>query len=68
MNNKEEIMRNLEYLAGGMFVFKIMCGNKENNAPYYNLMEEWSDIIFNTMELIGEDYVECQKPLKSLPQ
>ena len=66
MNNKERILRNLEYLGGGMTAFKTMCGNKENNAAYYDLMEEWLETIYDIIGLIEEDYEECQKPLKSL--
>ena len=70
MNNKEQILRNLEYIGGGMTTFKTLCSNREKscNVPYYNLMEEWMDTICDTIKLIEEDYEECQKPLKSLPQ
>ncbi len=69
-NNKEQILRNVEYLSGGMTTFKTLCGNREKscNAPYYDLMEEWVDTIYDTIELVEEDYKECQKLLKSSPQ
>ena len=56
MNNKEKIMGNLEYLGGGMTALKTMCGSKEHNAPYYELMDEWLDTVYSTIELIEEDY------------
>ena len=70
MSNKEQILRNLEYLGGGMTTFKTLCGNRENkyNIPYCDLMEEWVDTIYDTIELIEEDYEECRRPLKSSPQ
>ena len=66
MSNKEQILCNLEYLGGGMTALKCMCGKKENNAPYYELMEEWNEIIYDTIGLIKEDYEICQKPLTNL--
>ena len=65
--NKEQILRNLEYIGGGMTTLKTLCSNKEKsyNIPYYDLMEEWIDTIYDTIRLIEEDYGECQEPLKS---
>lgn len=65
MSNKEQILRNLEYISGGITAIKCMVDTTSNWAC---LCEEWNDSIWNTIGLIEEDYEKCQKPLKSLPQ
>ena len=65
MTNKEQILRNLEYVGVGINTLKMLMDNGKNQN-YIELFEEWYNMIFNTMELIKEDYEECQGPLKSL--
>ena len=62
MNNREQILRNLEYLGGGVDMIKTMC-NK--NSAWVALANEWCNIISNTITLIEEDYQVCQGPLKN---
>ena len=60
MNNKERIMRNLEYISGGMVAMKIACGNRECNKIYYQLMDNWYETIWDTINLIEEDYKNAE--------
>lgn len=65
--NKETILRNLEYVTGGLNTLKTLCNNEEKNASYYELFDEWFTILNDIMESLGEDYVICQKLLKNSP-
>lgn len=44
--NKEQVLRDLEYLGGGMDAMAKMCNSKAN-APLYELMTEWREIVYN---------------------
>lgn len=66
--NKEKILRDLEYVNGGITTLKaIFETSTEKNHPYYNLCDEWQDVICHVINMIEEDYDECQAPLKNLP-
>ena len=65
MENKEQILRNLEYVGGGLNTLKMLMDNGKNEN-YIELFEEWYNLIFDTVDLIKEDYEGCQEPLKSL--
>lgn len=64
--NKEQILRNLDYIAGGIFIVKKMCENDKDYKNWVEICDEWEDIIFDIIDLIKEDYEECQKPLTNL--
>lgn len=65
--NKEKILRDLEYVNGGITTLKATFEiNAEKHHPYYNLCDEWQDVICNVIDMIEEDYDECQVPLKNL--
>ena len=64
MSNKEKILRNLEYLSGGTTAIKIIC-DENVTGKWHCLLDEWQDIIYNTIDMIEEDYELCQKPLKN---
>lgn len=44
--NKEQILRDLEYLGGGMDAMAKMC-NGRANEQLYKLMTEWHEIVYN---------------------
>ena len=44
--NKEQILRDLEYLGGGMDAMAKMCHGRAND-PLYKLMTEWHEIVYN---------------------
>ena len=56
MNNKERILRDIEYINGGITALKTLFNNEGKHAPYYQLMDEWQDIICSVIDLIEEDY------------
>lgn len=67
MSNKEKIIRNLEYICGGIAAIKcIFNTDDKRNAAIYQLLDDWEENLYETMELIEEDYEVCQRPLKSL--
>lgn len=57
MKNKEQILRNLEYISGGFSVIQALCKaeNTSINAAYYDLFEDWHDTLFEVMDLIEEE-------------
>ena len=65
-NNRERIMRDLEYLSGGITAIKSVC-NEERDARFYRLLGEWQDTIYSIIDMIEEDYEECQEHSKNSP-
>jgi hypothetical protein len=59
--NKERILRDIEYISGGITVFKSLC-DKENKsqARYYKILDEWQDILCFITDMIEEDYTDAQ--------
>lgn len=56
--NKEQILRNLEYLNGGITAFKKMCAEDKNHPHTCEMIEDWQDTICCTIDMIEEDYHE----------
>ena len=56
-SNKERILRNLEYLEGGITALKTLCNatNSPVGASYYDLFSDWQDILCETVDMIEED-------------
>lgn len=56
-SNKERILRNLEYLEGGITALKTLCdaANSSVGASYYDLFSDWQDILCETLDMIEED-------------
>lgn len=54
--NRERILRDLEYVGGGMTALREMC-DKENKSQkrYYDLLDDWIDVLYNVISAIGED-------------
>lgn len=64
--NREKILRDIEYISGGINAFKSLC-DKENKGQerHYKILDEWHDILFSIMDMIEEDYDACLAPLKN---
>lgn len=57
MNNKERILRDIEYVNGGMTAFKALCKQSGDKfTPYYVVFDEWQDILCSIIDMIEEDY------------
>ena len=57
MSNKEKILRDLEYISGGVTTLKTLSNtNSKSGEASYRLFDEWQDIICNIMDMIEEDY------------
>ena len=56
-NNKERILRNLEYIEGGITALKTLCNAADSpvGESYYKLLSEWQDILCETADMIEED-------------
>ena len=54
-NNKERIMRDLEYISGGIAAFKSIC-QTDRDDRFYHLIDEWQDTIYSIIDMIEEDY------------
>lgn len=63
--DKTSILRNLEFLDGGMATIYNLVTEKDNRFKL--LMEEWRDVIYSIIEEIEEDE-SCQKHSKNLLQ
>ena len=60
MSNQEKILRDLEYINGGITTLKaILKTNTDKNRPYYDLCDEWQDIIYHVIDMIEEDYKDA---------
>lgn len=60
--NRERILRDLEYVCGGMTTLREMC-DKENKSQkrYYDLLDDWIDVLYNVIGAIGEDEYDASK-------
>ena len=56
MSNKEKILRDLEYINGGLSVYKAVTNTRTEHAEQYQLFDEWQDTIYNIMDMVEEDY------------
>ena len=56
-SNKERILRNLEYIEGGITALKTLCNaaNSPVGESYYDLLNVWEDILCETIDIIEED-------------
>ena len=58
--NKEKILRDLEYINGGVTTLKTLSNtDSKSSAASYQLFDEWQDIICNIMDMIEEDYEDA---------
>jgi hypothetical protein len=63
--DKTSILRNLEFLDGGMTAIYNITTEKDNDFKL--LIEEWRDIIYSIIDEIEEDE-SCQEQSKNLLQ
>lgn len=54
MSNKERVLRDIDYINGGITTLKTLCNNDEKNAAYYKLFAEWQDILCSVIDRIEE--------------
>lgn len=55
--NKEKILRDIEYINGGITAFKAMFKQAgEKFDPYYATFDEWQDTLFSIIDMVEEDY------------
>ena len=55
-SDKEQILRNLEYINGGITAFKQLCLDSKNHQGTIDMIEDWQDTICNTIDMIEEVY------------
>ena len=56
--NKQRILRDIEYINGGITTLKMLCKTDEKSqvyAAYYQLFDEWQDILCSMIDDIEED-------------
>ena len=54
--DKVRILRDLEYLNGGIVVMKRLSdNNKEEYKPMKDMFDEWNDIIYNIIDQIAKE-------------
>ena len=55
--NKGRILRDIEYINGGITAFKSLCDEEnKSQARYYKVLDEWQDILCSIIDMIEEDY------------
>ena len=54
--NKERILRDIEYINGGMTAFKALCKQDGDKFSPYKMFDEWQDILCSIIDMIEEDY------------
>lgn len=56
-NNKERILRRLEYIEGGITTLKTLCNaaNSPVGESYYKLLSNWHGILCEIIDMIEED-------------
>ena len=52
--DRVRILRDLEYLSGGLTVIKSLCKDKDEN--FRQLVDDWEDIIYSVIDEIEEEY------------
>lgn len=57
MNDKQTILRDLEYVIGGITALKTMykAQDEKKFTPFYELCDEWQDILCSVIDLVEED-------------
>lgn len=59
--NKERILRDIEYVNGGITAFKALCKQGGDKfTPYYEMFDEWQDILCSILDMIEEDYEDAK--------
>ena len=56
--DKVKILRDLEYVSGGLTALKHIFSSDKENAPYYELFQDWNDIIYNVIDQIAKERIE----------
>lgn len=58
--NKTKILRDLEYISGGLTTFKhlIKSDKSGHGAQYYDLFQDWNDILYNVIDQIAKEQDE----------
>ena len=66
--NKVSILRELEYISGGMTAFKTLCDkeNSKSQERLYKLLNTWIDVIYNIIDQIDreEKTNDAEKPTR----
>ena len=58
MKNGVRILRDLEYINGGITTLKSLC--QEKDANFKQCIDEWQDIICGIIDMIEEDYKNAE--------
>lgn len=54
--NRTKILRDLEYISGGLVTLKTLCNREDKNqGRYYDLIEDWNDILYNIIDQIAKE-------------
>lgn len=57
--NRIKILRDLEYLAGGLTTMRALYKDG-NNTKLFDLMEDWNDILINVIDQIAKENEDAQ--------
>lgn len=62
--DKLQIVRNLEYVAGGINTVKRMC-TQEKDKYFASILSEWEEWIFDALDMIMEDDEDATYPRRT---
>ena len=69
--NRTKILRDLEYISGGMVTLKMLCNREERyQARYFDLLEDWTNILYNVIDQLAKEEEDkvCLEHSKNWPQ
>ena len=52
--NRVKVLRDLEFLSGGLTTLKTLYTDG-NNGKLYDLIQDWNDILFNVIDQIAKE-------------
>lgn len=59
--NKERILRDIEYVNGGITAFRALFKQSgDKYTPSYKIFDEWQDILCSIIDMIEEDYKDAK--------
>lgn len=52
MDTKEAVLRDLEYVCGGLDALRVLIENNDDGRKYRQLFDDWKDILYNVVNLV----------------
>lgn len=54
--DKVKILRDLEYVSGGIVTLKALCNREDKlQGKYYELFQDWNELLYNIIDQIAKE-------------